>query len=88
MVAALLYIVGLVATVVTVLMVGYSGPALVQAFLDALAAPNPDYLAAVAALGRGLEWALYPFVGGLAIMGMGRIVFLLGAINRALRGTP
>jgi hypothetical protein len=27
-----------------------------------------------------------PFVGGLVLMGLGRIVMLLGSINRALRG--
>lgn len=88
MVAALLYIVGLIATLVTVVMVGYSAPSLIQAFMAAVQAVNPDYLAAVADLGRGLNWALGPFVGGLVIMGIGRIIFLLGAINRALRGTP
>ena len=88
MVAGLLYIVGLIATLVTILMVGYSAPALIQGFMTAVQAPTPDYLAAVADLGRALSWALGPFVGGLVIMGIGRIIFLLGAINRALRGTP
>lgn len=88
MVAALLYIVGLIATLVTVVMVGYSAPTLVQAFMTAIQAANPDYLGAVADLGRGLNWALGPFVGGLLVMAAGRVIFLLGAINRALRGTP
>jgi hypothetical protein len=88
MVAALLYIVGLIATLATVVMVGYSAPALVQAFLAAVQAASPDYLGAVADLGRGLNWALGPFVGGLLVMGAGRVIFLLSAINRALRGTP
>ena len=88
MVAGLLYIVGLIATVVTVVMVGYAAPALVQAFMTAIEAPNADYLGAVATLGGALSWALGPFVGGLVVMGLGRIIFQLGAINRALRGTP
>lgn len=88
MVAGLLYIVGLIAALVTILMVGYSAPALIQVFMAAVQAPSPDYIAAVADLGRNLSWALGPFVGGLVIMGIGRIIFLLGAINRALRGTP
>lgn len=88
MVAGLLYIVGLIATLVTILMVGYASPSLIQGFMTAIQAPAPDYLAAVADLGRNLNWALWPFVGGLVIMGIGRIIFLLGAINRALRGTP
>ena len=88
MVAALLYLVGLIATIVTIVMVGYTAPALFQGFMTAIQAPAPDYLGAVAELGRGLNWALAPFVGGLLIMGVGRVIFLLGAINRALRGTP
>lgn len=88
MVAGLLYIVGLIATLVTVVMVGYSAPSLVQAFLAGIDGPSADYLGAVSTFARGLSWALGPFVGGLVIMGIGRIIFLLGAINRALRGTP
>ena len=88
MIAGLLYIIGVIATLVTIVMVGYSAPSLIQAFIGALQAANPDYLAAVADLARNLSWALGPFVGGLLIMGAGRVIFLLGAINRALRGTP
>jgi len=88
MVAGLLYIVGLIATLVTIVMVGFAAPPLIQAFLSAIQAPTPDYLGAVAAFGQGLSWALTPFVGGLLVMGAGRIIMLLGAINRALRGTP
>lgn len=88
MVAGLLYVVGLVATLVTVVMVGFAAPPLVQAFMSGIQAPEPDYLGAIAELGRGLDWALWPFVGGLLAMGVGRIIFLLGAINRALRGAP
>jgi len=88
MVAALLYVIGLIAVVVTVAMVGASGPALYAAFMASIEAASPDYLGAIAALGRSVEWALVPLVGGLAIMGLGRIIILLAAINRALRGTP
>lgn len=88
MVAGLLYVVGLVATLVTVVMVGFAAPPLVQAFMSGIQAAEPDYLGAIAGLGRGLDWALWPFVGGLLAMGVGRIIFLLGAINRALRGAP
>ncbi len=88
MVAGLLYIVGLIATLATVVMVGYAAPSLVQAFLAAIDGPSADYIQAVSNFAQGLSWALGPFVGGLVIMGLGRIIFLLGAINRALRGTP
>lgn len=88
MIAGLLYIVGLIATVATIVMVGYAAPALIQSFMTGIEGPTADYLGAVSALARGLNWALAPLVGGLLIMGVGRIIFLLGAINRALRGTP
>ncbi len=88
MVAGLLYAIGLIATLVTILMVGLAAPPLVDAFMASIGAPNPDYLAALGELGRGLGWALQPFVGGLLVMGVGRIIMLLSAINRALRGTP
>jgi len=88
MIAGLLYIVGLAAIVVTIIMVGYAAPALVQAFMAAIEVPNPDYLGAVATFGQALGWALGPFVGGLVLMGFGRVIALLGAINRALRGNP
>ena len=88
MVAGLLYIVGLIVTVVTVVMVGFAAPPLVQAFTASIQAASPDYLGAVSELGRGLNWALMPFVGGLLVMAAGRIIMLLSAINRALRGTP
>jgi hypothetical protein len=88
MVAGLLYIVGLIATLVTIVMVGYAAPTLIQGFMAGIDGPSADYIGAVSTFARGLSWALLPFVGGLVIMGIGRIIFLLGAINRALRGTP
>jgi hypothetical protein len=88
MVAGLLYIIGLISALVTIILVGLNAPPIIQAFTAALQAPNPDYLAAVSGLGRGLGWAFTPFVGGLLLMAAGRIVSLLSAINRALRGTP
>lgn len=88
MVAGLLYVVGLIMVVVTIIMVGYASPPLIQAFMTAVEAPNPDYLAAISTLARSLTWAAWPFIFGLLIMGAGRIIVLLGAINRALRGNP
>ena len=44
-----------------------------------------DLVEALAAVGGGFAWVLPPFVGGLVLMGLGRIIMLLTAINRALR---
>lgn len=88
MVAGLLYIIGLIAVVITIVMAGLQGPSLYQALMTNLQAPSPNYLNAISELGRGLAWALSPFVAGLLLMAVGRIITLLSAINRALRGTP
>jgi uncharacterized membrane protein len=88
MVAGLLYIIGLAVTLVTIAMVGFSAPALLQSFMTAIEGATPDYFGALSRLGASLNWALVPLVGGLMAMAMGRIIFLLSAINRALRGVP
>jgi hypothetical protein len=88
MVAALLYVVGLVATLVTIVVVGFNAPTLIQTVNAGLAAPNADYVAVAVAAANGLAWALTPFVGGLLLMGFGRVLVLLGSIDRALRGNP
>jgi hypothetical protein len=88
MVAGLLYVIGLIAVLATLVTVGLGAPPLIQTFMTEIQGAGADYLGAVATLFRAINWALTPFVGGLIVMGIGRIIFLLGAINRALRGTP
>jgi hypothetical protein len=88
MVAALLYVVGLVATLVTIVVVGFNAPSLIQTVNAGLAAPNADYVVVAVAAANSLAWALTPFVGGLLLMGFGRVLVLLGSIDRALRGNP
>ena len=88
MVAGLLYIAGLVATLVTLVMVGASAPVLIQNFTAALNAPGSDLIANIIDTGRALGWAVQPFVGGLVVMGFGRMLMLLRSIDRALRGNP
>ena len=86
MVAGLLYIVGLIAVVATLVVAGFGAPGLIQMINAALDTPGSDLLGALVDTARLLQWAVLPFVGGLVLMGLGRIVMLLGAINRALRG--
>lgn len=86
MIAGLLYIIGLIAALITIAMVGYSAPPLIQAFMAGIEGPNANVLTALGDAARNLSWALGPFVGGIALMGLGRIIMLLGSINRALRG--
>ncbi|OEO31726.1 hypothetical protein VW23_001060 [Devosia insulae DS-56] len=86
MVAGLLYVVGLIAVLSTLVVAGYGAPGLIQMVNSALDTPGSDLIATFVDVARLLQWTLLPFVGGLALMGLGRIVMLLGAINRALRG--
>lgn len=86
MVAGLLYVVGLIAVLATIVVAGFGAPGLIQMVNAALDRPGSDLLATLVDVARLLQWAVLPFVGGLALMGLGRIVMLLGAINRALRG--
>ena len=86
MVAGLLYVVGLIAVLATLVVAGLGAPGLIQMFNTALDTPGTDLLGTFVDVARRLQWTVMPFVGGLALMGLGRIVMLLGAINRALRG--
>ena len=86
MVAGLLYVVGLIAVVATLVVAGFGAPGLIQMINAALDTPGSDLLGALVDTARLLQWAVLPFVGGLVLMGLGRIVMLLGSINRALRG--
>ena len=86
MVAGLLYLVGLIAVLATLVVAGFGAPGQIDMVTRALNAPGGDLLGVLIEAARLLQWAVLPFVGGLALMGLGRIVMLLGAINRALRG--
>jgi hypothetical protein len=43
-------------------------------------------LTALSQIAASLAWCVYPLVGGLVLMGFGRVIFLLASINRSLRG--
>lgn len=86
MIAGLLYAIGLIVVLVTIVMVGYSAPPLIQNFTAAMDGGTDGMINALAAIAASLAWSVTPLVGGLALMGFGRVIFLLGAINRSLRG--
>jgi hypothetical protein len=86
MIAILLYLIGLVSAVVTVVVVGFEVPAIYTALMSAYAGGLANVLPALGKAATGLGWALAPFLGGLLLMGFARIMILLGSINRALRG--
>jgi hypothetical protein len=86
MVAGLLYLIGLIAVVVSIVIIGYAVPGMIQTVSAAMDANEPDMLGVITGLAVTLNWAVAPLVGGLLLMGVGRIIMLLGAINRSLRG--
>ena len=86
MIAILLYLIGLVSAVATVVVVGFEAPAIYTALMAAYNSGVSNVLPALGKVAAGLGWALMPFLGGLLLMGFARIMILLGSINRALRG--
>jgi hypothetical protein len=86
MIAILLYLIGLVSAVATVVVVGFEAPAIYTALMAAYGSGLSSVLPALGKVAASLNWALLPFLGGLLLMGFARIMILLGSINRALRG--
>ena len=86
MIAILLYLIGLLSTLITLVRVGIEAPAIYNALYAAFEAGLDRVLPALEATAAGLNWALWPLLGGLLLMGFARIMMLLGSINRALRG--
>ena len=78
MVAGLLYVVGLIAVVATLVVAGFGAPGLIQMVNAALDTPGSDLLGTLISVARLMEWAVLPIVGGLVLMGLGRIIMLLG----------
>ena len=86
MIAILLYLIGLISPVVTFFVRGFEAPAIYTTLLTAYTTGLSSIIPALAGVASGLAWALTPFLGGLLLMGFARVMSLLGAINRALRG--
>jgi hypothetical protein len=84
-VAGLLFVIGLVSVLASLGFIGLAAPGLLTRF-NAAMAENADMLATTLAVGRDLQWAVTPIVGGLLLMAVSRITVLLAAINRSLRG--
>lgn len=86
MIAILLYLIGLVSALVTLILVGAEAPGIYQSLVAAYDAGAPGALPLLGDLAARLNWALTPFLGGLLLMGFGRVIMLLGSISRALKG--
>lgn len=86
MIAILLYVIGFISAVATAVLVGFDVPNIYPAIVAAAGTGIETLLPALARAVVRLNWALYPFLGGLLLMGFARIIILLGSINRGLRG--
>ena len=86
MIAFLLYLIGLISALVTVVLVGFDAPAIYYALLNAYNAGLNNVLPALGTAAQSISWALLPFLGGLVLMGFARIMMLLGSIRHALKG--
>lgn len=86
MVAGLLYVIGLISVLVTIAVAGFNIPTTVNDVTARLDAGNSDYLAIARSVMIAYGWIGWPFLGGLLLMGAGRVIMLLSAINRSLRG--
>ena len=85
MVAGLLYLIGLIAVLISIVIIGYGAPTMIQNFTAAMDA-GENVFSTIATLAGSLTWALWPVIGGLALMGFARVIMLLASINRSLRG--
>ena len=85
MVAGLLYLIGLISVLISILVIGYAAPTMFQTFSAAMDA-GANVFTTIAGVAAALSWAVLPIVGGLGLMGLGRIIMLLASINRSLRG--
>lgn len=85
MIAALLYLIGLLAVLVSVAIAGYSAPQAIQNFTAALDA-GANMIDVTLGIANGYAGQFTWVVIGLLLMAAGRVIMLLGAINRSLRG--
>ena len=85
MVAGLLFAIGLLSVLISLVFAGLAAPDLLARY-NAAMANNADVLATILSLAGDLQWTVTPIVGGLLLMAVARIIVLLAAINRSLRG--
>lgn len=86
MIAFLLYLIGLVSVLVTLVLVAVGAPGIYNTLYAAYVSGFDQVLPALGNVATGLGWALTPFLGGLVLMGFARIMMLLGSIQHALKG--
>lgn len=86
MIAGLLYLIGLIAVLVSIAFAGYSAPQAISNLTEAMDAGNANMLDVVLGIAQGYSGTLTWLIIGLLLMAAGRVIMLLSAINRSLRG--
>ena len=85
MIAGLLYLIGLIAVLVSVAIAGFNAPEAITAFTAAVDAGS-NLIDVGLGIANGFVTPFYWVIGGLLLMGFSRVIMLLAAINRSLRG--
>jgi uncharacterized membrane protein len=86
MIAALLYIIGLIAVLVSIALAGYSLPQAIQTFMSAFDSGTANMIDVTLGIASGYTNQFTWLLIGLLLMAAGRVIMLLSAINRSLRG--
>lgn len=86
MVAGLLYLIGLLVTLASIALAGYNLPTTIKSFTTAMDSGTANMVDVTLTLAAGYTTTFGWIIGGLLLMAAGRVIMLLGAINRSLRG--
>lgn len=86
MLAGLLYFIGLVTVLVNLALAGYLVPGAITEFTTAMDAGTADMVVQGTRIAARFVVYAMPLLTGLVLMGFGRVIMLLGSINRSLRG--
>jgi hypothetical protein len=86
MLAGLLYFIGLVTVLINLAIAGYQVPTAINQVTAAMDAGTANMVDVVIRVSAGFSGYVWPVLIGLTLMGFGRVIMLLGSINRSLRG--
>jgi hypothetical protein len=84
--AGLIYLIGLLTVLVNLVVAGTLVPAAASQVSAALDSGTANVFNETLRAAMGFAPYVWPVLTGLLLMGFGRVIMLLGAINRSLRG--
>jgi hypothetical protein len=89
MVAGILYVIGLISVLLTIVAAGFAIPTTITEVtrqIDTGGTGAQNLMSIAQMVAATYAQFATPFLAGLLLMGAGRALWLLGAINRSLRG--